>query len=138
MPDDIEPPKPQPSRKAIGNSGETGAIAFLESSGYKIVDVNVRPIGGRSRGEIDIIAWHQEILVFVEVKTRRLSRSSRSTPAEAVNLRKRRQLLLLAEAYILRHSLDDVPCRFDVVEVIDHGETRTYQLLVNAFDGADT
>ena len=131
MPDEPAPPSPN---KIVGNAGESAATRFLIARGYGIVDVNVRPIGGRSRGEIDVVAKHGDILVFVEVKTRR---SLHSTPAEAVDLRKRRQLLLLAQAYIDKHDLDGVACRFDVVEVINRNGTLAFNLISNAFDGND-
>lgn len=52
--------------KIVGQFGETIAKRFLESRGYKIVDLNVK----KSYKEIDIIASLGKILVFVEVKTR--------------------------------------------------------------------
>ncbi len=54
------------NRKQIGNQGELVAIQYLERSGYQILEKNYR-IG---RGEIDIIAIREDLLVFAEVKTR--------------------------------------------------------------------
>lgn len=105
----------RPHRKAIGNRGESAAVAFLEAQGYRVVDTNVRPLPGMARGEIDIVAWDGDMLCFVEVKTRR---SAGAEPVEAVGPRKQKQLALLAEAYLALHDLDDIPCRFDVVTVI--------------------
>ena len=82
------------------------------------MDTNVRPLGGMARGEIDVIAWDGEYLVFVEVKTRRAALGEQGTPAEAVDARKQKQLTRLAMAYLAKHNLDDVPCRFDVVAVV--------------------
>lgn len=101
-------------KKAIGNRGEGAALEYLESLGYRVVDTNVRPLPGMARGEIDIVAWDDETLCFVEVKTRR---STGAEPAEAVGPHKQKQLALLAEAYLALHDLDDIPCRFDVVTV---------------------
>jgi len=130
LPDDA----PTSANKIVGNAGESATTPFLEAHGYRIVDINVRPIGGRKRGEIDIIAWHGDILVFVEVKTRR---SLQWSPAEAVDLHKRRQLLFLAQAYIDKHGLDGVACRFDVVEVVNRNGALDFNLIQNAFDGND-
>ena len=102
----------------MGSRGEAETVAFLETRGYTIVDTNVRPLGGMARGEIDVIAWDGEYLVFCEVKTRRVRAGSQGTPAEAVHTRKQAQLTRLALAYLAKHDLDDVPCRFDVVEVV--------------------
>ena len=106
------------ARKATGARGERETLDFLEVRGYRVVDTNVRPLGGMARGEIDVIAWEGEYLVFCEVKTRRTALGNQGTPAEAVDARKQKQLTRLALAYIAKHDLDDVPCRFDVVEVV--------------------
>ena len=57
--------------------------AFLEEHGYRILEKNYRC----RAGEIDLIAWHQGYLVFVEVKYRSVSdgepgRSGRFSKAE--------------------------------------------------------
>lgn len=127
---------PRSGHKALGAGGEADAARFLEAQGYRIVDVNVRPLPGMARGEIDLIAWDGDVLVFVEVKTRRAARGRQGTPAEAVDARKRRQLAGLAEAYLAKHDLDDVPCRFDLVAVVERpGAPVLLSLLVNAFEG---
>lgn len=126
------------NRAALGKAGEAGAAAFLAARGYVVVDANVRPLAGMARGEIDIVAWDGEMLAFVEVKARRVAFGSQGTPREAVNASKRRQLLLLAEAYLARQGLDGVPCRFDVVEVVQsEGRLPVFTLLRNAFDAGD-
>ena len=106
------------NNKSTGASGERDTLAFLEARGYGVVDINVRPLGGMARGEIDVIAWDGEYLVFVEVKTRRAASGQQGTPTEAIDARKQKQLTRLAMAYLAKHNLDDVPCRFDVVAVI--------------------
>jgi putative endonuclease len=128
----------RPNHKTFGNDGEAETASFLEGRGYRLVDANVRPLGGSARGEIDLIAWHGNTLVFVEVKTRHAAQGLQGTPAEAVDLRKRRQLVALATAYLAKHDLDDVPCRFDVVEIVKLSH-RPWQisLIPNAFDAAD-
>ena len=106
------------TRRETGAVGERETLAFLEAQGFDVVDVNIRPLEGMARGEIDVIAWDGEYLVFIEVKTRRTEIGAQGSPAEAVDPRKRKQLTKLALAYIARHNLDDVPCRFDVVAVV--------------------
>lgn len=126
------------SRKAVGNAGEQGAADFLTAHGYRLVDANVRPEGGMARGEIDIIAWDGDVLVFVEVKTRRTAHGAQGTPGEAITPAKRRQLVSLAQAYLAHHDLDDVACRFDVVEATSRTNGAFFfSLLPNAFDGSD-
>jgi putative endonuclease len=124
--------------KAFGARGEAAAAAFLEARGYRLIDANVRPLRGMARGEIDLIAWQDGILVFIEVKTRRRAHGAQGTPGEALTVRKCRQLVRLAAAYIAKYRLDDVSCRFDVVEVVDAPpRPLEISLLVNAFDGSD-
>lgn len=125
------------NRKALGALGEDQTASFLEARGYRLIDAGVRPEGGMARGEIDLIAWHGEFLVFIEVKTRRVSHGAQGTPAEAVDARKRRQISALAQAYLAKHELDDVPCRFDVVEVLESADRPPrFTLMANAFEAA--
>ena len=122
------------TRKATGASGERETLVFLEAQGYRVVDVNIRPLEGMARGEIDMIAWDGEYLVFIEVKTRRTAIGPQGSPAEAVDTRKRKQLTKLALAYIAKHNLDDVPCRFDVIAIVQRPNSPiTFTLLRDAF-----
>jgi putative endonuclease len=53
------------TRKAVGKLGEKLAIQYLERCGYQLIEMNYR----KGRGEIDIIAIREGLLVFAEVKT---------------------------------------------------------------------
>ena len=129
---------PPDNHKSFGARGEADTGAWLEARGYRLVDANVRPLGGMARGELDLIAWQGDTLVFIEVKTRHSARGRQGTPAEAVDARKQKQLVALASAYLAHHALDDVPCRFDVVEVIERdGQPSHFTLLQNAFDATE-
>ena len=79
-------------------------------------------------GEIDVIARDGEYLVFCEVKYR--SDSGSGHPAEAVDYRKQRVISKCALYYIMRHGLQDISCRFDVVSI----EGNVITLYKNAFD----
>ena len=108
------PNAPQPNRKQVGKSGEADAARFLVSRGYKVAGVNVRPLPGLARGEIDIVARDGAILCFVEVKTRR---TKALPPDLGITASKRKQLIMLADAYLSVNNLDPEICRFDVVSV---------------------
>ena len=54
------------NNKKLGTEGERMAEQYLVGKGYKILERNYR--AGRS--EIDLIATKEDVLVFVEVKTR--------------------------------------------------------------------
>jgi len=96
---------------ALGRSGEEAAAAFLRKKKFRIVRRGFR----FQRGEIDIIAYEGDVLVFVEVKTRRSA--DFGPPEEAVTAAKQRQIRRLAEAYLMLNDLADVPCRFDILSL---------------------
>ena len=98
--------------KTLGILGEGLAFSFLSQKGYKVLLKNYE----NSLGEIDLIARHGESLVFIEVKTR--SSSAMGDPAEAVTPHKRRQVVRVAQSYLNRYGIRDVPCRFDVVSIL--------------------
>lgn len=103
-------------RRQLGQWGESVAAYHLEALGWQIVARNWRC----ARGEIDLVAQAGEILVFVEVKTRR--GRALGTPEEGVTPAKGRKLLELAQIYLYKHELADVDWRIDVVAVeLDSG-----------------
>ena len=102
-------------RKALGAEGEAAAARYLKKHGLKVIEQNYR-----SRlGEIDLVAQEGKRWVFVEVKTR--IESDGDPPQSAVTPDKQRRLARLAQEYILRQRLGEVPCRFDVVSVLFDG-----------------
>jgi putative endonuclease len=111
----------------LGRRGERAAEKFLRQSGFRIVKRNFRAAGA----EIDIVAMDGDVLVFVEVKTRR-SREA-GAPEEAVDERKQKQIRRAAEIFATRYRADDVTMRFDVIAVDASGERLEIELLRDAF-----
>lgn len=101
------------NKRSIGSMGESIAAEYLSLQGFRLVERNYR--FGRL-GEIDIIAQENEYICFIEVKTR-TSRAFGS-PAEAVDWRKQRSLIKLAQVYMKQRGIKDRCVRFDVVEVL--------------------
>ncbi|MBL4575986.1 MAG: YraN family protein [Opitutaceae bacterium] len=101
----------QLSSSDIGSLGERAAEAFLRKKGYQVIVRNWR----YKRDELDLICRDNEILVFVEVKTR----SSRAlVPGYyAIDRRKKTALLRGCRAYLRGLSVKPRAVRFDVVEV---------------------
>jgi putative endonuclease len=93
----------------LGRHGEDIAREYLLQQGMRIKERGFR----FGRGEIDIIGYDQDTLVFVEVKARRLG--SFSDPEEAVTPAKQKQIRRIAQAYLFLQGLEDVRCRFDVL-----------------------
>lgn len=95
----------------LGEEGEKIAIQYLKSRGYIIHHKNWR----MSHLEIDIIAEHNDELVFVEVKTR--SSDQYGEPEDAVGYQKEKDLIKLADVY-LEHLQLEVLSRFDIIAII--------------------
>ena len=95
--------------KLIGDEGEYFAVKYLESMGWTIEERNFCS----NHGEVDIIAKHNGILVFVEVKN--YSKRSYYPPEVSITAAKRRCIIHAAKFYLFKNRIDDVYCRFDVV-----------------------
>jgi len=96
-----------------GKWGEQQAERMLRKKKYRILGRRVR-VG--TRDEIDLVARNGEVLVFVEVKTRK--REDFGRPLTAVDRKKRHVLSRAAVRYLKRLKSPQVCFRFDVVEVI--------------------
>src|SRR5689334_3278825 len=98
---------PQTKQKGIqghrtGQRGEEDAYFYLRRHAYVMVARNYR--SPHHRGEIDLIGWNNDMLCFIEVKTR----TTRDVkPAEAAVDREKRRALRAIIADYLR-SLPDL------------------------------
>lgn len=92
-----------------GREAEDRAVALITERGYRVVDRNYR----ESRGELDIIAWDGDVLVFVEVRARH--DDSFGDVVESIGASKRAALIRTARGYLRAHDLEEAPVRFDVV-----------------------
>jgi putative endonuclease len=113
--------------RLLGDRGERAAARFLRRRGMRILTR-----GYRTRyGEIDLIARDGDILVFVEVKSRR-----RGVPAEAVTPEKQRRITVASLHFLRKHGLLDVRSRFDIVAIIWPDERGDPQIehIPNAFE----
>ncbi|MBI3933361.1 MAG: YraN family protein [Acidobacteria bacterium] len=96
-----------------GRAGEEAAYWHLRQRGFIMVDRNYRPEG--MRGEIDLIGWDGDTLVFIEVKTRQSS--AVRAPEAAVDREKEAHVIAAAREYRRRAHRAAAPYRFDVVSV---------------------
>ena len=94
-----------------GSEGEVKAAEYLQACGFQILERNWRC----KMGEIDLIASHNGVLVFVEVKLR--AREGYGLPAESVHAAKQRKIRQVAELYLTRKPHDG-EIRFDVIALL--------------------
>ena len=112
-----------------GRVSEARVEKFLKKKGYKILARNYRYLDG----EVDIVALEtkrarkkkqvimsrealcEDVLVFVEVKAR--NNFEYILPCEAVGETKLKKYNLVAGEYLRKSKLQNLPIRFDIVEV---------------------
>ena len=100
----------------LGQKGEDIAAQYLEQHGYTILDRNWRC----GHKDLDLVATKDNIVVFVEVKTR--STIDWGDPFEAVTAQKIRRIVNSADAYI-RFNCIDMDARFDIISIVlEYGE----------------
>lgn len=111
----------------LGHRGEDMAAEYLQQKGYCILDKNWTNNG---RKELDIVATKDDVIVFVEVKTRKVG--SLTTPISAVDDRKQHRIILAADSYLKAHRID-FPFRFDIVAIIYDDELSRVDHYEDAF-----
>lgn len=105
---------------------------FLRRRGYLVVERRWR--SPELRGDLDLVAWDGETLVFVEVKTR--TKRDFAPAASAVDLGKQRMVRRMGRAYrrtLPREDRYETPVRFDVVSVYLLGEAVECELACGVF-----
>lgn len=111
----------------LGRLGEQLAKTHLEGLGYEIIDENWT----YGKAEIDLIAYQNKTIIFVEVKAR--SGNWFGQPEDFVDARKQKLLADAANEYIyLMEHRGEV--RFDIVSVLfDNKNTHTLKHIPDAF-----
>lgn len=115
------------SKSSIGRRGEQEAERFLRAKGFKVIARNWRA----GKDEVDLICKDDEILVFVETRTRRTG--ALVGGFDSIDARKRKALNRVCCAYIAKLKPPPSSFRLDVVE-IEHekGEILTTRHFENA------
>lgn len=112
----------------VGAVGEDIAEKYLKKQGYKIIERNYHA----SRfSEIDIIARHKKLLVFVEVKMRTSLKNGYGR--EAVTQKKQENIRYGAQHYMCCRLKKEENCRFDVLEITVVDDVPQIKLIENAF-----
>jgi putative endonuclease len=114
-----------------GERGEEAAFFYLRRNGFTVVAQ--RWNDGPLPGDLDLIAWQEDVLCFIEVKTR--TSLDVATASSAVDRNKRQTLRRLARQYLRQLSEGERPeTRFDIVTVYELlGKPREIRLIPGAF-----
>jgi putative endonuclease len=111
--------------RSLGEKGEQRIIEYLQKEGFALLVKNYRT----PRGEIDLIARQQNLIVFVEVKTRATKQAYLS---EVITRTKQLKIIAAAQQYIAYHPYDDCVFRFDVA-LVEGTENPRITYIPNAF-----
>ena len=112
----------------LGKEGERVAERYLQKKGYVLVERNYRC----PAGELDLIVLDRRVVVFVEVKTR--TGLGFGSPLEAVEFRKQRKMIQVAQFFLAEKRLQQRDARFDVIGVSWLGREPVVEHIENAFE----
>jgi putative endonuclease len=111
----------------LGRAGEAAAVAFYQQAGYTILAHGYR----HGRAEVDLVAQRgQELLVFIEVKTR--SSSQYGSPETFVSNRKK-ELFRLAATHLQEEINWQGDIRFDILALTQLSQGFRIELFEDAF-----
>lgn len=113
--------------KELGETGEQMAARYLEEQGCVILERHYR----KEHKEVDIIALDHGELAVVEVKTR--TSEDYLTAEQAVDHRKRQNIIRVANNYVSRHRRTE-PLRFDIIAIVGSGATAEIRHTKDAFN----
>jgi putative endonuclease len=109
----------------IGELGEDVACKYISKKGFSILERNYT----KKWGEIDIIAERNDVLYFIEVKSRSVSslelssrmfddkESDRTRPEDNMHLWKLKRLARTIETYLIHHRIGNKTWQFDLLIV---------------------
>jgi putative endonuclease len=110
----------------FGRRSEIDGAGYLRSLGFRVIASGYRTRGG----EIDLVAWDGDVLVFVEVK----ALHSGAPPEDAVGPRKQKRVMRAAQSYRAQYRLQKATYRFDILAVTARvGREPEFRLLRDAF-----
>ena len=113
--------------KKTGDEGEKRACQYLLSQGFAIIERNWRTKGG----EIDIIAYKNDTIVFLEVKT--LPNGTLDMIQRELNYQKRQRIIKTSKRFLLKHrQYSNSYVRYDVIVIDMPGMPDVYHI-ENAF-----
>ncbi len=116
------------STRQIGDEGEDLAVSYLESKEYTILERNYF----FEHAEVDIVAYDEKRIVFVEVKYR--TDTAFGEPEDSISEQKQDNIFKAAEAWLYERKMDGAPVRFDVISIVQKkNEAPMFKHFENAF-----
>ncbi len=110
------------NKQELARWGEEIAQNYLKERGIRIIEKNYRT----QSGEIDVIGFENDDLIFFEVKTR--SSIKFGYPEEAVNSKKIEKIEMVANEYLDNLSSSNINWRIDTIAIIRNSYTQKYQI----------
>jgi len=119
-------PHVQNNSQNYGAAGEALAVNHLKNAGYTILERNWR----FRKYEIDIIAKKDNLIVIIEVKTRK--NDNFGEPEIFVTRKKQSFLIAAAHHYLVERDIS-LEVRFDIIAVLGLNDTESVKHLEGAF-----
>ena len=113
-------------KQQLGIKGECDVQEFLKKQKFKIIEKNYKS----KWGEVDIIAQKGDLLIFVEVKTRK---NVYFPISKVVNYSKQQKIIKTAKVFIQNKNIYNKICRFDVATVVSKENNIEIDYIENAF-----
>jgi len=110
----------------LGREGEAYALDYVKSMGYRVLATN----WFFGKKELDIVTTKNSMLVVFEVKTR--TSSYWEEPKDAVVLRKQKNIVEAADAYVQEHDID-LEVQFDIISLLYNGKSFELEHIEDAF-----
>ena len=111
----------------LGQYGEQLVAQELQHQGLYILKQNYR----KRYGEIDLIAGNNNLIVFIEVKTRK---HHYGEPTEIITRTKQKKIITVAKEYLVEQNITNKICRFDIALVTcAENKKATIVYIPNAF-----
>ena len=98
-----------------GHFAELLACIYLRLKGYRILSRNYITGRGSTAGEIDCVAAHKNVIVFVEIK----QRTSLTNAAYAITEAQKKRVIRGAESWLQHHcQYHNYDIRFDAILIV--------------------
>ncbi len=111
----------------LGTRAEKLALKYLKKQGLVAHQQNY----SCRFGEIDLIMYDNDYLVFVEVRYRKSAAFGGAL--ESIDARKQGKLRRTAEFFLIKSKNNDCPCRFDILCINGNLLQPEYHWIQNAF-----